>query len=94
MSAAFIPLKKKYFEQFRDGKSTVEYRRYGPRWKEDLFPRGRKVILSCGYSGSRIYAETIKSIKINSSDVTGEDGVSVLEIWGRDVDLLAIYLII
>lgn len=45
----FIPLKTVYFEAFKSGKKTVEYRRYGLRWNERTCRFGRRVVLSKGY---------------------------------------------
>lgn len=50
----FIPLKKKYFEQFAAGEKTEEFRLYGKRWNESVCAPGRDVVLSCGYSGARM----------------------------------------
>ena len=47
-SALFIPLKTAYFEAFRAGTKTVEFRLYGPRWNERTCPVGRSVVLSKG----------------------------------------------
>lgn len=49
MKPLFIPLKGEYFEAFRTGTKTVEYRQYGPRWNERTCPVGRPVVLSKGY---------------------------------------------
>jgi hypothetical protein len=45
----FFPLKTEYFDAFRDGTKTVEYRAYGPRWNERSCAVGREVVLSKGY---------------------------------------------
>lgn len=50
----FIPLKKQLFTQFLSGEKDTEYRVYGPRWNESTCTPGRRVTLSCGYSGPRI----------------------------------------
>jgi len=49
MTALFIPLKTVYFEAFKAGTKTVEYRQYGPRWNERTCAVGRPVVLSKGY---------------------------------------------
>lgn len=49
MTNLFIPLKTEYFEAFKSGRKTVEYRPYGPRWNEKTCYVGRKVTLSKGY---------------------------------------------
>lgn len=45
----FIPLKREYFEAFRDGRKTTEYRRAGVRWNSTTCRVGRRVVLSLGY---------------------------------------------
>lgn len=52
---AFIPLAADPFNQFKAGTKTHELRRYEKRWRAELFPIGRKVTLSLGYSGERLY---------------------------------------
>lgn len=49
MKPLFIPLKTEYFEAFRVGTKTTEYRVYGPRWNERTCAVGRAVTLSKGY---------------------------------------------
>ena len=62
MKPLFIPLKRIYFEAFARREKSVEVRRYGPRWNERVCSPGRKVILSCGYSGARLMG-TIRFFK-------------------------------
>jgi len=52
-SALFIPLKRRFFEEFADGSKTCEYRLYGPRWNEKTCVVGRAVTLSMGYGKQR-----------------------------------------
>lgn len=93
MNPAFIVLKRQYWEEFRDGISSTEYRRYDKnKWCERLFPPGRRVILSMGYSGQRLYAVVKSSKKIIASEVTGTDGIAVLNLYGENALLLAIEL--
>ena len=54
MKPLFIPLKREFYTAYACGQKFFEVRRYGPRWNERVCPVGRKVILSCGYSGSRL----------------------------------------
>lgn len=49
MKALFIPLKREYFEAFKRGDKTEEFRRHGPRWNEQTCTPGRPVVLSLGY---------------------------------------------
>jgi hypothetical protein len=56
MKPFFIPLKRKYWEQFAAGTKTVEWRAYGARFNERVLLSGRPVVLSCGYTGPRLYA--------------------------------------
>ena len=45
----FIPLKTKWYEQFKAGTKRDELRRYGPGWNERTCRVGRAVTLSHGY---------------------------------------------
>lgn len=49
MKAMFLPLKSQYFDAFKAGTKTVEYRRYCKRWDERTCAIGRAVVLSRGY---------------------------------------------
>lgn len=54
LKPVFLPLKRKYWEQFRDGESSVEYRKLGHRWREKAFPSGRG-----GHSFMRIFRASV-----------------------------------
>ena len=54
MKPLFIPLKTEWFNDFKCGAKSMEYRAYGPRWNERTCFIGRRAILSKGYSGERI----------------------------------------
>jgi hypothetical protein len=45
----FIPLKAKFFDAFKRGEKTTEYRLEGPRWNALTCSVGRHVVLSRGY---------------------------------------------
>lgn len=45
----FIPLKSEFYDAFKVGTKTTEYRIYGPRWNERTCRVGRAVVLSKGY---------------------------------------------
>ncbi len=49
MKPLFIPLKREWFEKFKDGSKTVEYRPLGPRWNPGTCTKNRPVVLSLGY---------------------------------------------
>lgn len=49
MKPAFIPLKREYFNAFKDGTKQWEYRKLGRQWVAKNFPSGRPVVLSLGY---------------------------------------------
>ncbi len=66
MKPLYIPLRRVYFEAFRLRRKRVEVRRYGPRWNERVCTVGRRVILSCGYSGPRMFG-TIRSFHRKSA---------------------------
>ena len=70
MKPLFIPLKRIYFEAFARREKRLEVRRYGPRWNERTCPKGRKVILSCGYSGSRMFGTIRNFYRVSARDVS------------------------
>lgn len=45
----FISLKRAYFEAFKAGTKTEEFRPEGPRWNARTCAVGRRVVLSLGY---------------------------------------------
>lgn len=49
MRPLFVPLYMKWWQKFKDGSKTTEFRTYGPRWNERTCPVGRSVTLSAGY---------------------------------------------
>lgn len=65
MKPLFIPLKSVYFEMFREGIKTTEFRLYGPRWNEKTCPPGRPVTLSKGYGKHARLAGTVQSFKVD-----------------------------
>jgi hypothetical protein len=44
----FIPLRREFFEAFRDGRKVEEFRVHGARWNKKTCRVGRKVIRSLG----------------------------------------------
>jgi hypothetical protein len=72
----FIPLRAEYFRQVEAGTKTTEYRRYGRCWHERTCVPGRPVVLSHGYSGSRLYGRLVAfSVMRRDSDVYGPDAL-------------------
>lgn len=55
----FVPLARKYFEQFQSREKSSEWRQYGPRWNETTCRPGRAVTLSCGYSGVKLHGHIV-----------------------------------
>jgi hypothetical protein len=47
--ALFIPLKREWFEAFKNGRKFREMRPYGPRWNHKTCYVGRRVVISMGY---------------------------------------------
>ena len=50
----FIPLRREWFAAFAVGEKTEEWRRYGPRWNHRTCAPGRPVVLSLGYTRTRL----------------------------------------
>lgn len=64
----FIPLCRKWFEQFECGEKTTEYRVWGPRWNIGTCMPGRAVTLSLGYGKARRLHGVIKAFDIVGPD--------------------------
>lgn len=79
----FIALRTEWYEAFRSGKKTVEYRRYGPSWNEKTCPPGRPVILSKGYS---------KHSRMTGRITKFQRKVMDTEIYGRGVLIACIHI--
>ncbi len=56
----YVPLKAEYFRAFAEGKKTVEWRKLAGKFNERTCYVGRKVTLSNGYSGARLYGHIVK----------------------------------
>jgi len=69
----FIPIKRRFFEEFESGAKTEEFRLHGPRWNERNCYPGRAVILSLGYGKQRRLKGTIIGTRIvrDSREVPG-----------------------
>lgn len=63
-SALFVPLKREYYERFRDGEKAVEFRPYGPRWNERTCVAGRRVVLSLGYGQRHRMTGIVTSFRV------------------------------
>lgn len=73
MTPLFIPLKREFFEAFKNGTKTVEYRKAGPRWNTRTLIVGRPVVLSLGYGkGNRLSgAITMVDWKKDTASIPG-----------------------
>lgn len=67
MKPLFIPLKREWFEKFRDGSKTIEYRKAGPRWNERTCRAGREVVLSLGYGKHHRLTGRITKVEFNTA---------------------------
>jgi hypothetical protein len=59
MRPLFIPLRREHFAEFASGVKRHKWRRRGPGWNARTCPVGRRVILSLGYSGARLFGKVI-----------------------------------
>jgi hypothetical protein len=91
---AFIPLKKKYYLEFKNGTKNTEYRKYGNRWTEKNFQIGRQVTLSLGYGKQNRMTKTIVDCyKINSTKLSSKIQNDIYICYGeKNIDILAIEL--
>ena len=95
----FVPLKREYYEAFRSGQKTTEYRKYGPRWNENTGYKGRSVILSLGYGrkhrlfGDIVWAFKEADMKFHKGyqEIYGDEPAWCMEIrlsdWGNEAEL-------
>lgn len=92
MKPLFVPLKTKYFEQFRDGTKREELRVYGPRWNERTCCPGRAVTLSKGYGKhARLYGRIWRFKRQHGSTFGSTYKAAILEVHGTlDVDVACI----
>lgn len=67
MKPLFIPLKRRWFEEFERGTKTFEFRTYGPRWNEETCAIGRRVTLSLGYGKHRRLHGVINAFYTNNT---------------------------
>lgn len=82
----FIPLKRKFFEQFERGEKTIEYRKFGPRWNRETCRPGRTVVLSLGYGKARRLRGVITWFLICKGPTFSDDWRAC---YGNDTDSLA-----
>lgn len=68
MRPLFIPLRREWFNAFRDGTKRIEWRVYGGRWNVDSAFTGRAVTLSLGYSGARLLGQVVKVERVEADN--------------------------
>jgi len=86
----FIPLRRKYFEQFLAGTKRIEYRLHGPRWNERTAWIGRPVTLSLGYSGARLSARVVAFAVVQGSTLADPEPYSSDDMLAAiELDLVA-----
>jgi len=79
---AFIPLAADPFNQFKAGTKTHELRKQDKRWRSELYPIGRRVTLSHGYSGERLYGSVSSYESILGSYLSESDREAVVRHYG------------
>lgn len=81
--ALFIPLKTKWFEQFKTGEKREELRLYGPRWNEKTCAIGRAVTLSRGYGKKERLAGRVIGFKRQHGSTFGSTyRAAIMETYG------------
>ncbi len=71
----FIPLRRQYFDAFARGDKREEWRRLGPRWNPRTCAPGRPVVLSLGYTRTRLAGRLV------AFHVAPAEGPAA-ELWG------------
>jgi hypothetical protein len=67
MKPLFVPVYKSVFAAFVAGTKVDEWRPYGVRWNERTLVTGRRMILSCGYSGPRLSATIVSWSRVGAT---------------------------
>lgn len=79
----FIPLRRQYFNAFRDGTKSAELRRYGPAWNERTCVVGRPVTISCGYGKqARLQGLLVAFDKVPAENLMSDERADVLAVYG------------
>ncbi len=73
--AAFLPLKRKWFDEIKNGTKRVEYRRHKGAFTAKNFYEGRKLKIRLGYSGEEIEAICQRVV------VTKEKSIAFMEVY-------------
>lgn len=66
----FIPLRREFYDAFRDGSKTEEFRRHGARWNATTCRVGRPVVLSLGYGKRNRMAGVIAGFEVRHDPTT------------------------
>lgn len=85
--ALFIPLKREWFEAFKNGRKFREMRVYGPRWNEKTCFVGRRVVLSLGYGKQNRLTGTVIDFEKSQSAHAGSWAWE--QIYGKGVKFSA-----
>lgn len=79
----FIPLRREFFDMFREGTKVAELRKHGPRWNETTCWVGRDVVLSCGYGKAHRLTGVIAGVAVVAIEQLGtEDRHQFLQCCG------------
>lgn len=80
----FIPLNTEYYEAFKDGSKSVEYRLCGKRWHKGTCYTGRAVTLSKGYGKKDRLSGFITGVRIRQAHELPVDvSEAIHEIYGE-----------
>ena len=83
----FIALKKKYYNDFKQGLKNREYRIYGGRWLCRNYPPGRPMVLSCGYGRkNRLSAVVKRAFVERHARLPSEVHLAMKECFDFDID--------
>jgi hypothetical protein len=72
----YVPLKAEYFRAFVEGRKTVEWRKHGPRYNERTLYVGRKITLSNGYNGARLYGSIVR-LEFAPAEKVGPEALAI-----------------
>jgi hypothetical protein len=65
MKSIFVPLRSKHWVDFRDHRKSTEWRAWGARWNDRTITPGRTIILSKGYTRTRLHGVVVKVNRVS-----------------------------
>jgi hypothetical protein len=65
IKSIFVPLHTEHWNAFRDRRKSIEWRAWGARWNDRTITPGRTIILSKGYTKTRLHGVVVKVHRVS-----------------------------